>query len=209
VQTAMEMLEDIGVTEKEPEANKLLQTAQSEIMRLARMVSGMLTLAAMSESSGKEIVDFTALLTSGAEMLRLSLLKRGNTLVPVVAEGLRVFGSADLLAQVVTNLLQNAGKHTANGTITLCAQAAVGTITVTVSDTGSGIPEELLSRVFERGVSGGGGTGFGLYFCKTVVESHGGRIWIESELLSAGQLGGTAVHFSLPVYEGQFEEAKE
>jgi len=217
VQTAMEMLEDIGVTEKEPvtstevedrgsplEAGKLLQTAQSEIMRLARMVSGMLTLASMSESSGKEIVDFSALLTSSAEMLRLNLLKRGNMLTTDIEAGLRVFASADLLAQVVTNLLQNAGNHTTNGTIALRAETAGGIITVTVTDTGSGIPADLLPHVFERGVSDGSGTGFGLYLCKTIVESHGGRIWIESE---HGR--GTAAYFSLPVYEGQFGEAKE
>jgi signal transduction histidine kinase len=53
--------------------------------------------------------------------------------------------------------------------------------------------------VFERGVSDGGGTGVGLYLCKTVVESHGGEIWIDSE---PGK--GAAVCFTLPVYEGQY-----
>ena len=69
---------------------------------------------------------------------------------------------------------------------------------VTVKDTGDGISAELLPRVFERGVSAGG-TGFGLYLCKTVVESHGGRIWIESEPGS-----GTTVSLALPTYEGQY-----
>jgi signal transduction histidine kinase len=204
VQTAIEIMEDMGVAEKEPEAGKLLQTAQDEIMRLARMVGGMLTLTSLSEGSEKGIVDLTALLSSSAEMLRLSLQQRGNTLATNIGTGLRVFGSADLLAQVVTNLLQNAGKHTANGTITLSAEKIGTIITVTVSDTGSGIPAELLPRVFERSVSGDGGTGFGLYLCKTIVESHGGRVWIESE---HGR--STAVHCSLPHYEGQFGDPKE
>jgi signal transduction histidine kinase len=69
---------------------------------------------------------------------------------------------------------------------------------VTVTDTGTGIAAELLPHVFERGVSTGG-TGFGLYLCKTVVESHGGRIWIESTPGS-----GTTTRFALPTYEGQF-----
>jgi signal transduction histidine kinase len=221
VQTAIEIMEDMGVVEKEPEssteavgrgspleAGKLLRTAQDEIMRLARMVGGMLTLASMSEGSEKGIVEFTALLSSSAEMLRLNLQKRGNTLAAGIETGLRVFGNADLLAQVVTNLLQNAGKHTENGTITLSAKTFERTITVTVSDTGSGIPEELLPRVFERSVSGDSGTGYGLYLCKAIVESHGGRIWIESGRGSGTARRGTAVYFSLPVYEGQFGDSK-
>lgn len=51
--------------------------------------------------------------------------------------------------------------------------------------------------MFERGVSDGG-TGFGLFLCKTVVESHHGKIWIESR---EGE--GTKVFFTLPGYEGQ------
>jgi signal transduction histidine kinase len=115
---------------------------------------------------------------------------------------LTIFGSADLLTQVLTNLLQNAGAHTENGTVTVRAKRDGGEITVTVKDTGTGIPPALLPRVFERGVSTGG-TGFGLYLCKTVVESHGGMVWIES---NPGE--GTAVYYTLPVYEGQFGGGK-
>ncbi|MCL2066473.1 MAG: HAMP domain-containing histidine kinase [Treponema sp.] len=198
VQTVMEILEDMGGVLKDKEAGKLLETAQDEIMRLARMVGGMLNLTSMSESAEKEMVDFTALLTSSAEMLRLSLQRSGNSLVTGIEAGLSVFGSADLLAQVLTNLIQNAGQHTKDGTINLSAARNSGVITVTIADNGSGIPENLLSQVFERGVSDGG-TGFGLYLCRTVVESHGGRIWIESRYGS-----GTSVFFTLPVYEGQY-----
>ena len=117
--------------------------------------------------------------------------------------------SMDLLSQVVSNILQNAGAHMEKGLIFITAARKINEITISVRDTGTGIPPELLSHVFERGVTdggntsgddglAGGGTGFGLYLCKTVVESHGGRIWIESEL---GQ--GTTVSFTLPAYEGQ------
>jgi len=162
-------------------------------------------LSSMTDSADKRIVDFSALLISCAEMLRLNLQKNGNILETEIEKGLRVFGNADLLAQVITNLLQNAGKHTENGTVTLAAKTTGNKITVTVRDTGSGIPEELLPHVFERKVSSGG-TGFGLYLCKMVVESHGGRIWIQN-----GQergTAGTALYFSLPVYQGQFGELK-
>ena len=198
VQTVTEILEDMGEAVKDTEAAELLQNAQQEIMRLARMVGGMLTLASMSEHTDKQAVNFTTLLRGSAEMFSLHLQKRGNLLTAEIEEGLYVFGNADLLAQVMANLLQNAAAYTRQGEVTLRAEKSGNEVVVTVRDTGDGIPAELLPRVFERGVSTGG-TGFGLYLCKTVVESHGGRVWIESAPGS-----GTAVTFALPAYEGQF-----
>ncbi|MDR1165007.1 MAG: HAMP domain-containing histidine kinase [Deltaproteobacteria bacterium] len=200
VQTVAEILEDLGV--RDPEVEELLQSAQSEIMRLARMVGGMLTLASMSESPDKEVLDLSSLLQSGAETFRLNLSQRGNVLLTEVEPGLKAFGSADLLAQVTANLLQNANAHTENGTISLRAARVGREIVVAVRDTGEGVSPELLPRVFERGVSAKG-TGFGLYLCKTVVESHGGRVWLESELG-----GGATASLSLPAYEGQLGAAR-
>jgi signal transduction histidine kinase len=196
VQTVLDILEDDQV--KDSDAEELLQNAQDEIMRLTRMVDGMLTLSSMSENTDKQSVDLSALLQSCAEMLRLNLQERGNTLETDIDAELNIFGNADMLAQVAANLLQNAGSHTENGVLSLRAAKNGRDVIVTLRDTGTGISPELLPRVFERGVSDGG-TGFGLYLCKTVVESHGGAIWIESEL---GK--GTEASFSLPVYEGQF-----
>lgn len=140
----------------------------------------------------------TTLLHSSMEMFSLHLQKRGTTLTEEIAAGLTVFGNADLLAQVMANLIQNAAAYTHLGEVTLRAEKKGQEVLVTVKDTGDGISPELLPHVFERGVSTGG-TGFGLYLCKMVVESHGGRIWIESE-----PGNGTAVTFALPVYEGQY-----
>lgn len=197
VQTVAEMLEDTEEAAKNLEATELLHRAQQEIMRLTRMVGGMLTLSSMREKTDKQAVDFSALLRSSADIFALHLKKQGNLLKTEIADGLEVFGNADLLAQVVANLLQNATAHTSQGEITLQAQKTGREILVTVGDTGSGIPAELLPHVFERGVSTGG-TGFGLYLCRTVVESHGGRIWVESV-----PGGGTLAAFVLPTYEGQ------
>ena len=202
VQNVMDMLDDIGVILANPEAAELLADAQSEIMRLSRMVGGMLKLAANSETTDRRKSDFSALLQSAADMLWLLLQKNGNDLETDVADGMIVFCDTDLLTQVIVNLIQNSHTHTENDVIRLSAGLAGGMITVTVSDSGAGIAPELLPRVFDRGVTDGTGTGVGLSLCKTVVESHGGEIWIES---SPGK--GTSVHFTLPVYEGQYGEA--
>ena len=198
VQTVTEILEDMGLSIKGSEANELLKNAQQEIMRLARMVGGMLMLASMSENVDKQVLDYTKLLRSSAEIFSLHLQRKGNVLIEQIIEEMTVYGNADLLAQVIGNLLQNATTFTQKGEIILRAEKMGKEVLVTVKDTGTGIPIDLLPRVFERGVSANG-TGFGLYLCRNVVESHGGRIWIESELG-----GGTSVSFVLPTYEGQF-----
>ena len=199
IQTVADILEDMGNEMKDPSAIKLLQNAQGEIMRLARMVGGMLALASASEGADKGKIDISALLGDVGNMLQLTLQSRGNTLVTEgITDELIVFGDADLLSQVAINLIQNANTHTENDHITLGVDGSGGEITVTIRDNGTGSAPELLPCVCERGVSEGG-TGFGLYLCKTVVESHGGRIWIESE-----RGVGTTVFFTIPAYEGQY-----
>ncbi|MDR0946904.1 MAG: HAMP domain-containing histidine kinase [Ruminococcus sp.] len=200
IQMVMGLLKDIEKQAENADAEKLLINSQNEIMRLSRMVGGMLTLASMSENTDKQKLDLTSLMKSGIEMLRMNVESRGNTLKSDIEPGLFVFGNADLLSQVLTNLLQNARAYTENGTVTVTATKQGSEIAVTVSDTGTGIPPEFLPNVFDRGVSTGG-TGFGLYLCKTVVESHGGRIWIESSIENGR---GTSVCYVLPFYEGQF-----
>jgi signal transduction histidine kinase len=199
IQKVMYILEDMERASDNPEATRLLTDAQGEIMRLSRMVGGMLTLASISENPERRKTDFTALLQSASNVLELFLQKRGNRLETELAENLMVFCDSDLLSQVIVNLLQNAHGHTENDAILLRAVLEKGKITVTVRDNGTGIAPDLLPRVFERGVSDGGGTGVRLYLCKTVIESHGGAIWIDS---TPG--AGTIVRFTLPVYEGQY-----
>jgi len=196
VQTALRRLQRMDA--KDPDTEKLLANAQTEIMRLSRLVGGMLSLASISEDMEKRKIDMATLITGTADTLLLLLSKRGNELQTQTGDDLFVFGDADLLSQMMTNLIQNAHAHTENDIIRLHTVRDGGKITFTVSDNGAGISPELIPRLFERGVTGGGGTGYGLFLCKTVVESHGGEIWIESE-----QGKGTTVRFTLPVSEGQ------
>lgn len=198
IQTVAGILHRMDESRTDPEALELLADAQEEIMRLARMVGGMLSLSSISEGADKGKADLTALLRGTGDMLRLLLAKRGNDLQIDAEEDLTVYGNADLLSQVAVNLIQNAHAHTEQDTIRLSAKQEASTITVTVSDHGSGIAPELLPHVFERGVSEGG-TGYGLFLCKTVVESHGGKIQIASEPNK-----GTMVTITLPTYQGQF-----
>ena len=96
-------------------------------------------------------------------------------------------GDADRLAQVFTNLLDNALKHSpSGGKVTLAATASPGWVEVGVSDTGQGIPAEDLSRIFERfyqvdkSRARRPGVGLGLTISKDIVEAHGGSLRAES-----------------------------
>jgi signal transduction histidine kinase len=144
-----------------------------------------------------KVLHINALLTNSAEAYRAILEKRGNKLNLAISGGMeRVYGNADQLIQVMVNLLSNANRHTKDGVISVEAEDG-DSIKVTVTDSGSGIAPELLPHVFERGVSGRGGTGIGLPICKKIIESHGGTSVVESDPDK-----GTAVRFTLPVYRG-------
>jgi signal transduction histidine kinase len=126
-----------------------------------------------------------------------------------------IIGDRDRLIQVVINLISNAVKFTPTGTITIIAwhephaaasdEPSRGEIHVAVSDTGTGIAPEDQATVFERFGQATDtlsptprGTGLGLPICREIVEHHGGRLWLESELGA-----GSTFQFTLPVAVAQ------
>ena len=183
-------------------AQTALTAVENEALRLGRMINGMVELATVSESPmSREKLDFAALLRKCCDASRLQMKKNHIDLRLEIAPDLPfVYAENEQLERVPVNLLQNALNSTKDGEITVEATADKRYITVRISDTGEGITDELLPLVFERGVSGRGGKGYGLYMCRTIVEAHGGTIKIESE-----PGGGTAVTFTIPVYGGQSE----
>jgi len=135
----------------------------------------------------------------------------GDDLPPVLAD-------AEKLQRVLVNLVGNAIKFSRRGGVvtvtaqqapirrpfqeeTLFGEEAADAVRVTVRDTGQGIPEAQLSRIFEAfyqvdasPTREHGGAGLGLSIVKNLVNAHGGEVWAESEVGV-----GTAVHFTLPV----------
>ena len=109
----------------------------------------------------------------------------------------------DKFDQILTNLISNAIKYSPRGGDVIVTGSAVddGTVEIKVIDQGIGIPEDKLDKIFERfervdnrDTREAGGTGIGLYLVKHLVEAHGGRIWVESEV---GK--GSTFTFQLPV----------
>jgi signal transduction histidine kinase len=100
------------------------------------------------------------------------------------------------LSQVLTNLLSNAVKFTENGTITIDTSESGKEVIVSVRDTGTGIDPEVYQKLFSKFITKSDrGTGLGLFISKSIIESHGGRIWAENNLDGAG----ATFYFSLPV----------
>ena len=115
-----------------------------------------------------------------------------------------IAGDRRRLAEVLQNLLDNAIQYTLpGGTITLSAEKSPTEVVFTVSDTGIGIPKADQPRIFERfyrvDVARSrevGGTGLGLAIAKHLVEVHGGRLWVESEVGHGSQF-----HFTVPAFD--------
>jgi sensor histidine kinase YesM len=104
------------------------------------------------------------------------------------------------LTQILFNLVHNAIKHTEKGEITVTAEIMQERAVITVSDTGSGMDEDTLARVFlpyEQGHSDNGGIGLGLGICKQLAELHGGKLTARSR---PGE--GTSFQFSLSLDDG-------
>jgi signal transduction histidine kinase len=107
----------------------------------------------------------------------------------------------DKITQVLTNLVNNAIKFTEKGSIRIQTARKNDAIVVSVQDTGIGIKEEDMPRVFIRfeqldtGMTRKtGGAGLGLSICKEIIERHNGKIWVDTKFG-----GGSTFNFTLPV----------
>ncbi len=167
----------------------------NDLLDLAKIEAGKVEWR-MEPLSVPELIDRATVATSAL------FAQKGLPLIREVADGLpEIVGDQDRLLQVLINLFSNAIKFTDAGSVTCRARRVDGVIEVSVIDTGMGIAEADQPKVFEQFKQVGDtltekprGTGLGLPICKEIVEHHGGRIWVESEL---GR--GSTFSFTLPV----------
>ena len=101
------------------------------------------------------------------------------------------------ITQVVWNLLSNAIKFTKEGMISISTIVKDGQVIVIVKDTGEGVDPKIRPRLFSKFATGSyQGTGLGLYISKSIVEAHGGRMWVEDK---TDRRDGATFYFSLPI----------
>lgn len=120
-----------------------------------------------------------------------------------------IFVKADRLRlnQVLLNLLDNAGKFTKKGSITVTTAIMSDKVQVTVKDTGVGIHPEIFPKLFSKFVTKSDrGTGLGLFISKSIIEAHGGIIWAEND---SQKQGGATFNFTLPLLDQQDADHQE
>lgn len=150
-----------------------------------------------------EKIDIRKIIKKSFASLAGTALQKNISLIDSIQSELHLFVDQSLILQVFNNLLSNALKFTNNGgSITVSASQCETArfIQITVKDTGVGIAQENLDKIFNvdskftsEGTAGEKGTGLGLSLVYEIIENHGGKIWIESELGI-----GTEFKFTLP-----------
>jgi two-component system sensor histidine kinase SenX3 len=194
--------------EEDPEqARFFAEQLKKETDRLSNLISDLLDLARLESQEGAgnpTPVDVRKVLTVVLTRLRPAARNKDITLRWKRfgrAAGYTVAGEETQLTSMFTNLVENAIKYTPpGGVVEVTGDSGPEEVSVEISDTGIGIPEEKLSRIFERFYrvdkarsKATGGTGLGLSIVKHVVENHGGRVNVES---APGQ--GTTFTVRLP-----------
>jgi len=192
---------------RDDDEGKETRAATARIQRYAarmnRLIGDLVDIASID--AGKLAVtpargDVVALVLEAAETFQAVAAEKDITLATQLDEGvLPAVFDHDRMLQVLANLITNSIKFTApGGTIQLRGESTGGDVRVCVSDTGTGIPQDMLESVFERfrqvTKNDRRGLGLGLYISRCIIDAHGGRIWAES-----GQGKGSTLGFTLPV----------
>jgi signal transduction histidine kinase len=170
----------------------LLSAAQEDVARLADVADRLLDVSrarATSIALERRTVDLATVIPRTLRLFALQAHEKGVTLESAVAgDGLTIVGDATKLTWALSNLLSNALRYTpAGGSVRVGADPDDGRVMLSVSDTGPGIPADQRERIFERfaqASDGGdlGAAGLGLAIVRDIVQAHGGRIHLESEV---------------------------
>ncbi|MFZ5916729.1 MAG: GAF domain-containing protein [Chloroflexota bacterium] len=178
---------------------------KSNVDRLATLVGDLLDLSRIETGRlrlRRERLAFSEVVQAVLDSLHARIEEKGLELIADVPERLpTVMGDRDRLIQILTNLVANAYQYTpSGGQIRIIVTPQDGFLQVSVTDTGIGISEEDQNKIFDRFfradhpvVRASGGTGLGLPIVKSLVELHGGQLWLHSTL---GE--GSAFTFTLP-----------
>ena len=182
---------------------RMLDIAVANTDRLVRLINDILDIERMQSGRAtmvKVACDASELMAQTVEVMQAIAGKAGVTL-SVQSQSVRLWADPDRLIQILANLLSNAIKFSPPGSqVWLTVERQKEQALFQIKDQGRGIPVEKLDSIFERfqqvdasDSRDKGGTGLGLAICRSIVQQHGGHIWVESAL---GE--GSTFSFTLP-----------
>jgi two-component system, NtrC family, sensor histidine kinase KinB len=190
-----------------PAVLRLLQIGLQSTRRMQRMVDSLLDIQRIESGNAilnRQSTEVRVLLTDAIQLVQPLASDSGqHILFEVGKEITTAHIDSDMLMRVLINLIENAIKYTpAEGAIHVSATLEGDShLIFKVSDSGPGIPADMLARIFEKFSrvqyqDAPKGVGLGLAFCRLAVEAHGGKIWVESELGN-----GSDFIFRIPLYD--------
>ncbi len=172
------------------EYQEVLKIVEDETLNLGKIVENLLTLAKADAGkllSVQEVLDFSALCKQRIKYATILFHNKNISLTFHIQKGCLVNGDGGRLAEMVTNLIENAVKYTPeNHSIDIRLQNTEGGVCLKVADTGIGIPEDEINYIFNRFYRGKNsqrvskGTGLGLAICESIIKAHGGEIHVIS-----------------------------
>lgn len=188
------------------QGKRLLQIACDSTDRLVRLINDILDIERIESGRVKmerETCNLADLIKSAVNIMQ-PLADKAGVKLAISSLSCELWADQDRIVQTLTNLLSNAIKFSPPGnTVYLRAETQKHEVLLTIQDTGRGIPKDKLDSIFERfqqvdssDSRNHEGTGLGLAICKSIVEQHGGHIWVESSLAE-----GSSFYFTLPIIE--------
>ena len=203
IRTTVDLLNEGDAGVLNDTQRRIVEVLHSNTDRLMALINDLLDMSALDSGRMQiqpEFIDIVELVTEAVEEAQPAALAKEHRLTAHVPEHLTVRADRKRIFQVLANLIGNAVKYTPpGGNLVVSVEVHDPWVEVRVQDNGIGIPPEEQAQLFEkffRTVSGRcttGGTGLGLAIARSLIELHGGRIWVES----TGRDGSTFV-FTLP-----------
>lgn len=200
----IELVERSG--ELSPQQNEFLRRARLSVGQITDLVSNLLDLGRIEAGldEAKEQTPLAMLARYAVEGMRAAAEAKGLSLHADLPDSLpMVWGAPIRLRQMIGNLIDNAIKYTpGGGKVTVAAKQESQQVILTVEDTGVGVPPEEQPYLFDKFYRASNapadlqGTGLGLSIVKSIVDNHGGRVWIDSQ---PGE--GTVFNVVLPTAE--------
>ena len=204
IRSALGLLTHGSLKNQPAKSQRMLEIAFDNTNRLVRLINDILDIERINSGKvtmEKQICNAAELMTQAVDEMQAMAEKAEINLILAPVET-QLWVDPDRIIQTFTNLLSNAIKFSSpHSTVCLSAKLEDSQILFQVKDQGRGIPEDKLETIFGRfqqvdasNSRHQGGTGLGLAICRSIVQQHGGKIWVESNLGN-----GSTFYFTLPI----------